>query len=85
MNLKKKALVLAPTREIAVQITDVLTTIGKGCQGLVVHTLIGGFCVCVCVLTFFSSLMGGRGREGKEEGVDSWGVKKKKKNWGRTK
>ena len=35
-------LVLAPTREIAVQIRDVFQTIGAGIPGLVCGVLIGG-------------------------------------------
>ncbi|XP_013408807.1 uncharacterized protein LOC106172574 [Lingula anatina] len=37
-----QVLVLAPTREIALQIQDVLTSIGSAMKGLLCHTFIGG-------------------------------------------
>ena len=37
-----QAVVLAPTREIAVQICDVIKSIGSAINGLKCHTFIGG-------------------------------------------
>ncbi len=37
-----QVVVLAPTREIAVQICDVITALGRGVSGLATHTFIGG-------------------------------------------
>ena len=37
-----QVLILAPTREIAVQIKDVITAIGSQMEGMVCHVFIGG-------------------------------------------
>jgi superfamily II DNA/RNA helicase len=37
-----QALVIAPTRELAVQIRDVISTLGKFVKGLVCNVFIGG-------------------------------------------
>ena len=41
-SCKLQVLILAPTREIAVQIKDVITAIGSEMKNLVCHVFIGG-------------------------------------------